>query len=748
MNLTYPLADNEAERLAALAALGILDTPPKAEFENLIELARELLDAPIALVSHLDAERQWFSAACGLSAKQTSREDAFCNYPVAANKTFLINDAMKDPRFANNPLVTGAPHVRFYVGVPLCLTPGVVIATLCVIDTRPRRISASKLKALDKLAQVAERLLAEHASGFKLQAAVAQLAASRLLVENQARSLELQNRILTNASALAKMGAWEYDVATDEYNWSDGMYAIHEVDPSFRPTRESISALYAPDQRAQIAARIRSAQERGVGDDFEAPIITPGGKAKWLRMTSHVETADGVPVRRFGLKQDITEDREARLKIEWLASRDSLTGLINRSQIELVAGQFAKHGRPYSLILIDLDGFKDINDTYGHPAGDACLKSIAQTLESVLKDQRLGRVGGDEFAILVEGPIEQAEATARLVSDCIARPIAWESHEFRLSASLGIATHQNGTSYADLMRNADLALYASKGTGRNLITAYHPGLSQRMERRVAIVGSAREALARGEFSVFYQPKFALATGQPAGFEALMRWNRDGNALGPGAFREALDDPALGAELGSFVVGEVIGQAARWASAGKAFRSIAINFGTQELRDAVLITKLEQMVQAAGLRPEMFEVEVTEDVFLSSANINALEICTDLRIAGFTVAFDDFGTGYASLTHLREFPINVIKIDQSFVGQLETDAGATSIVWAMVNLCHKMGLEVVAEGIETQGQLDYLRSIGCDYGQGYLLGRPVPASELTFRGSTLCVELAPGLRQVS
>lgn len=309
--------------------------------------------------------------------------------------------------------------------------------------------------------------------------------------------------------------------------------------------------------------------------------------------------------------------------------------------------------------------------------------------------------------------------------------LGWESHEFRLSASIGIAEHESGVRYAELMRTADLALYESKSSGRDVTTVYRPELSQRIERRAAIVAAARKALSRGEFSVFYQPKFSLKTSELAGFEALLRWHKDGACLGPGAFREALDDPGLGGDLGAFVVEEVVAQAARWAKEGHPFRSIAINFGVQELRDPALAEKLKQLVRTAGLQPDMFEVEVTENVFLSRSNASALEICRELREAGFTIAFDDFGTGYASLTHLREFPINVIKIDRSFVAQLEVDAGATSIVWAMVNLCQMMGLAVVAEGIETQSQFDYLRSIGCDYGQGFLMGRPAAAGDLSF-----------------
>ncbi|MBU2329278.1 MAG: bifunctional diguanylate cyclase/phosphodiesterase, partial [Alphaproteobacteria bacterium] len=304
-------------------------------------------------------------------------------------------------------------------------------------------------------------------------------------------------------------------------------------------------------------------------------------------------------------------------------------------------------------------------------------------------------------------------------------PMSFEGLSFRCSTSIGIAVHKGGDALneAELMGQADLALYASKAGGRNRHSFFEPMMKTFADWKVQSIDEVEKALNAGELVLHYQAKICLKTSEVAGYEALLRWNSSEGIRGPRTFSPALDDTRLSLEIGDFVLNAAMDQAAAWKNAGVQFGSIAINVGQAQLTDPAFTGKVLDGLKLRGLAPHHLEIEVTEDVFLHSAGEVITLVCETLRQAGVRIALDDFGTGFASLTHQLDFPLSIIKIDRSFIARLSTRAGATGVVKAIVDIGASLQVEVVAEGVETQEQADFLRGIGCQTAQGYLFHRP-------------------------
>lgn len=724
----------EARRQAAVRALDLLDTPPTPEFEALVDLGGQTLGVPICGISLIDDSRQWFKALRGLVHRQMPREEAFCNRLLEAGAPLVISDLAADNASSGHPLVAGEPGLRFYAGSPLTLGDGLIVGAICVFDTVPRVFEAKDAEALSRLAGIAEGLLRQFESAQKLARLTREAEAHLHLVEDQRRQLSQQHRVLSQASTMARIGAWERDLATGDYRWSEGMYRLHEVAEDFVINEETVFSFYPPSERRRVKGIIARARKTSTSYQLDAQIVTARGNRRWVRLTSELETAGGgMPARRFGVMRDITEEKEAADRIACMAERDALTGLYNRAflQARIDALGESAPGRRHAFLLLDLDGFKDINDTHGHAAGDECLRRVSRRIARVAgRGALVARIGGDEFAVLAEDlPGRDARTLARQVREAIQVPLRWQGQAFQLSASIGIAYWPGtGPVRSDaLFADADLALYDAKGAGKNCDAIYRVELKAEATQRFAIVRDISRALKRGNLELYYQPKVRLADGAHRGFEALLRWVReDGSVVAAGAFEPALKDPGLSAEIGHFVLRSGLEQAAEWQRQGVAFGSIAINLGASQFRHRNLARTILERIANLGLTPEKIEVEVTEDVFLSRAAGHAPEICRELKQGGVTIAFDDFGTGFASLTHLREFPVDVLKIDRSFISRLGADASTTSIVHAVVDLARNLDLQTVAEGVETESQAQFLRAVGCEWAQGYLYARPMDA----------------------
>jgi diguanylate cyclase (GGDEF)-like protein len=558
----------------------------------------------------------------------------------------------------------------------------------------------------------------------------AELEAKERLIQEQARLLAHSQKTFERASTVAKIGVWECDLPDEVLRWSNGVYDVFEIPRGQPISRAGVLALYSEESRRELEAlRAKAIRDRS-GFTLDARITTAKGQERWMRLTANVECENGVPVRIFGMKQDITEERTLWERTRFLAETDVMTGLANRS---LFQGHLSDR-EAIALLLIDLDGFKLVNDTFGHSLGDECLKQIASRLLSLCTESDLvARLGGDEFAVLLRPPREPGaiEVFAEAVLEKLREPIQWREQSFQLGASIGIAIRNRGSvdETEDLFADADIALYAAKAAGKNNFQVFAPEMRRERDRYAAIINSISTALSNDQLRLYFQPKVRLSDGYLAGFESLLRWKTPGGDIVPaGEFELAFSDPELSRRLGQWVIGKALDQMAEWNAAGFAFGHVAINLSSVQLCDQRFAERLLEQIAARGLRPEQMEVEVTEGVFLNSVSAQVETILGHLRKGGVRVALDDFGTGYASLVHLRDYPIDVIKIDRSFVQRSQVSERDRAILEAVLGLGLRIGIEVVAEGIETSDQLCWLKGLGCPMGQGYLFSQPMPASE--------------------
>ncbi|HUD94466.1 putative bifunctional diguanylate cyclase/phosphodiesterase [Sphingobium sp.] len=438
---------------------------------------------------------------------------------------------------------------------------------------------------------------------------------------------------------------------------------------------------------------------------------------------------------------DITERKEVEEHLEHLAMSDALTGLANRSHFmaALTQATVTMEGRTNlsAVLLIDLDEFKRVNDTAGHDAGDALLCAVATRLRHALRpDDLVARMGGDEFAVLLTH-LSDADALQPIlarISEHLHAPLNYGSRPIESRVSIGVALFpEHGDDVASLIKHADIALYHAKNSGRGRATLFGPLLLDNWEREAAMLDRARHVLAQERPAPWYQPKIALDTGALQGFEALFRCpTAAGGMIMPGDIAAAFEHPELGPAITAQMIDGIVTDCRRWYDAGLDFGHVAFNVSGADLNDDRFVDRLLDRLAQANLPPAMIELEVTESVFLGRNADRVERVLQRLNEGGIAIALDDFGTGYASLSHLKQFPIDIIKIDQRFVRDLETDPDDAAIVRTVLNLAYSLGIRTVAEGVENQRQLDYLRAGGCHYGQGFHFGAAMPAATLEDR----------------
>ena len=497
----------------------------------------------------------------------------------------------------------------------------------------------------------------------------------------------------------------------------------------------------SPEAAATFLGRLRT---EGSVTDFETSVILGDGSERQV-----VAAAAAIPLppapHFVAALVDVTERRAAEQRARYAAAHDALTGLPNRAAFhERLSEALAtrRPGQGICLMLIDLDGLKDINDTLGHDAGDAALMETAHRLDALLDRQGiLARLGGDEFVAVVQGedPLAVGRRLAQNILAELRRPILHAGRHFATRASIGLAScPEHDCAYGELMKDADLALYAAKQQGRNRMVVYAPAMRQAVLERVALNRAIRAALVEDQIVPYYQPKVSFATGRIEGVEALVRWRRTPHSvLSPSSFEGALTDPELAVLIGERMVRRVATDVRGWIEAGHPCGRIAINLAPAQFTHRDLAATLLRQFHAAGVDPSRFDVEITETVFLGRSSDHVAPILDELYQAGVRIALDDFGTGYAGLIHLKQLPIDTIKIDQSFVKDIERDAFDTAIVCAVIELGSKLGMHVVAEGLETAGQARFLKEQGCDLAQGFFFFRPLDATEIAqvLRGET-------------
>jgi len=458
-------------------------------------------------------------------------------------------------------------------------------------------------------------------------------------------------------------------------------------------------------------------------DGFEIPIED---------CVSPIHDRDGHATGAVIVFRDVSAARAMALQMAHSAQHDFLTGLPNRmlfnDRVSQAIGLAPRHMKKVAVLFLDLDGFKHINDSLGHPIGDKLLQSIAKRLvDCVRASDTVSRQGGDEFVVLLsemEQP-EDAALTARRMLKAVAEAHPIDQHDLHVTTSIGLSVYpDDGLDAETLIKNADTAMYQAKENGRQSYQFFKPAMNVRAVERQSIEESLRRALERQEFALHYQPKINLKTGEISGAEALIRWTHPTRGpVPPGQFIPVAEDCGLILPIGNWVLREACRQARAWLDAGLPLGTMAVNISAMEFRDENFLEGVFAILGDTGLDPRSLELELTESVLMKRAE-STESILRKLRASGVQVAVDDFGTGYSSLSYLRKFPIDALKIDQSFVRQITSAPDDTTIVTAVISMGRSLKLRVVAEGVETLQELKFLQAHECDEAQGYYFSRPV------------------------
>ncbi|MFN3580289.1 MAG: EAL domain-containing protein [Pseudomonas sp.] len=557
-----------------------------------------------------------------------------------------------------------------------------------------------------------------------------------LQLENRARQLQLYDRAMDESSN--GIVICQADKAKD----NPMIYANRAFSDMTGYPHEEIMGLsprflLADDWDQPGLDRLRNCMRHGGAARAVLRNYRKDGSLFWNEVAvAAVHDEHGKIAHFISVFNDVTDRKSYESALEYQANHDALTGLPNRNLLQDRLGhaiaQARRNGEQFAVLLLDLDQFKRVNDGLGHGVGDVLIQKVANRMSAIVRDSdTVARLGGDEFMILSPG-LKDGQSAARLARKLLKefeRKIEINAHQIIVSASVGIAIFpRDGDTGDDLFRNADTAMYRAKDLGRNGFQFYSAEMNNRMRERLSTEQALREAVTRGELSLWYQPKLDLITGKVHSAEALIRWQHPENGMiSPAEFIPVAEDTGLILPIGAWVIKEATRQIAQWRDQEGREVRVAINISAFQFGQDNLVEQISQALERLSLKPGLVTVEVTETAIMTQMDATVRQLQA-LRELGLTVALDDFGTGYSSLTYLKRFPIDILKIDRAFVMDITVDAQSGAIVETIIHLAHSLGMRVVAEGVETPEQLDFLKSRGCDAIQGYLFSKPLPAAD--------------------
>ncbi len=576
----------------------------------------------------------------------------------------------------------------------------------------------------------------------------------RVRAEEEARQREealiASKTKLSVAAKLANLGPWELNAETNVFEYNDEFYAIFGTDVAregrFMPLEVYVREFVHPEDRwkiAEVRQRALASHERVYLGEVEHRIIRRDGEVRTIMVrANYVKDEAGKLVRSYGANQDITERvraeealRKQEEVIRQMAFFDSLTGLPNRRQLHEWLDKELERARGGGaagvLLFIDLDDLKMVNDTFGHTCGDAIIVAASRSIvASVGEAAFVSRIGGDEFIVILPG--ESYRQQIGVIAERIIAVLG-QTHEiygtfFHMTASIGISTYPaDGDTAEEIIKNADNAMYAAKKEGKNCWQVYTQEMQSAAYEEMRLTGGLRSALEREELSLCYQPQF-LATGAIIGFEALLRWNSpELGAIPPRQFIPLAEKSGLIHSIGQWVLREACRFIRRLTDQGWDGIRIAVNISSKQLAVDNFCAIVRSVIEETGIEPSQLELEITESILVTSFE-DATSKLAELKALGVRLSLDDFGTAYSSLTYLRSLPVETLKIDKSFVDMITTDIYAAKIIGSIIHMAHALNIAVVAEGVETEQQLAYLRDHGCDRIQGFIFSKPLPELE--------------------
>lgn len=706
----------------------------QASLNRVVEHCAEAFDCSIALVSLLDEAEQKFVAKVGTKLEGTPREISFCRHVVESGEDLLVEDATKDDRFCTNPLVIDEPKIRFYAGCGISNSSGNLIGALCLVDQRPGRFGRDSLEIFKRFAEVVSDLI-------RLQESQALTYSLTGRLVEQRDALMSAKRVSDQSERIAKMGSWQVELETGVVYWSDGACRIHGVKPGTEIDLNTAIDFHYEGEHAKIQELFERAISNGKPFEFESTIRLPEGGTRYVRSVGEYIPGDGNSrARMVGVIIDITEEYDSQAALEHAANFDNLTGFFNRHAFDrLLQVRLNKHnetGEDVIVLLLDLDGFKDVNDTFGHITGDVILEEISKRIKSAALDgSPVSRWGGDEFVVVLPlgTKMEGAVDYARSVLDKIRHETVIGDRVITMSATCGIARSEKRISARELIRRADIALYHGKKRNPGSITTYSPLIEKDNHYRLEAISEVREALRCKRMFAGYQPIVDLNSRNWVGFEALLRLHsRRDRKLTATEVLPGLIEPSLSRQVSKQMTALIAREVSELFEAVPEARFVSVNATEGDLLSTNFAREFVTAFQEYGVNLDRITLEVTETMLLVNDTDAVTSVLAQLKTAGIKIALDDFGTGFSSLSHLRDFPIDKVKIDGSFIQSMPTTHQARLIVQAIIGMAKGLGIEIIGEGVETHEQRSLLQQMGCSLGQGFLFSPALDVSQVVLR----------------